>query len=49
MPKFYCTACGYSFYPRKTDQIEPPRRCPYCDKEGSLIKEQTSSDLLKEV
>jgi rubrerythrin len=47
--KFYCTSCGYSFNPRNAARAEPPKSCPYCDKQETLIKEQTANDLLKEI
>ncbi|MFC1728569.1 hypothetical protein ACFLZ7_03840 [Nanoarchaeota archaeon] len=49
MAKFYCTSCGYSFTPRNPEKADPPKSCPYCDRGETLIREQTSEDLLREV
>lgn len=49
MPKFYCTFCGYSFAPRNNVRVEPPKSCPYCNREGALVKEQTSNELLDDL
>lgn len=42
--KLYCTECGYKFVPKSKH-----KRCPYCGKEGSLIKAPTSQDIIDEV
>ncbi len=44
--KFYCTSCNYQFAP-KTEKL--PKRCPYCDKVGTIEKASQMQDLIDEV
>jgi len=42
----YCTSCNYQFVP-KTEAT--PKRCPYCDKPGTIEKASQMQDLIDEV
>ena len=44
--KLYCTSCNYQFAP-KTDKL--PKRCPYCDKIGTIEKVAQMQDLIDDV
>ena len=44
MTKLVCEACGY-----KMEKEKVPFRCPYCSKEGTLVKEKSAQDLLDDV
>jgi len=44
--RMYCTSCNYQFVP-KTEAT--PKRCPYCDKPGTIEKASQMQDLIDEV
>ena len=46
MTRYYCTACGYRF---ETKSDKKPKVCPYCGKEGTLVREGTAQEILDEV
>ena len=43
---FKCTRCSYSFL---VGGENPPLKCPYCGRDGTLTKDVTSSSLLHEI
>lgn len=49
MSKFFCTKCRYRFSPKNERKLEPPRLCPYCGKEGSVILEQSVDSMIRNV
>jgi len=48
MVEYQCTNCKY-----KGSTVDPkkpiPRRCPYCSKEGTLVRTKKANDFIKEV
>ncbi|HLD87295.1 MAG TPA: hypothetical protein VJB12_04480 [Candidatus Nanoarchaeia archaeon] len=43
MLSLQCNRCNYKF-----ELKAMPKKCPYCDKEGSITRAQTAQDLLDE-
>ncbi len=46
MFKVKCSSCGFEFEV-KSGKI--PKKCPYCDKEGTLERKKSAQELLEEV
>lgn len=34
--KFVCKDCNFEFKPRNAERTEPPKRCPYCGRDGGV-------------
>lgn len=50
MVRFVCTKCKYKFTPKSPRRSDnPPARCPYCAREGSLVREKSAEELVKDV
>ena len=45
MTKYSCKSCNYRF----EFEGDKPKKCPYCDVEGSVAKEQTVNEILNEL
>ncbi|MFH1409542.1 MAG: rubredoxin-like domain-containing protein [Nanoarchaeota archaeon] len=43
MTLFQCTVCKY-----KMNKDKAPNRCPYCSKEGAMIKPKSAQDMIEE-
>ncbi len=43
---YQCIKCKYKV-PEKDGKA--PRRCPYCGKEGSLVREVSASEIVRDV
>lgn len=43
MAKFMCENCNYKF---ETNEEKAPVKCPYCEMEGSITKEQDAGEIL---
>ena len=48
MAQYQCTNCKYKFDPRDPGKAMP-RRCPYCSKEGTLVKTKKADDFIRDV
>ncbi|MFH1307853.1 MAG: hypothetical protein ABIH72_03290 [archaeon] len=45
MTKYSCKSCNYRF----DFQGSTPKKCPYCDMKGTVVKEQTAEEILDEI
>ena len=44
MTRFNCQNCGYTFECKGEKQ---PKKCPYCDSEGTVFREQNAEELVE--
>lgn len=49
MVRFFCTKCRYRFSPKNPKVLTPPKLCPYCGKDGSVITEQSVDSMIRSV
>ncbi len=46
---FQCKKCKYKFKNRDPNKQEPPKYCPWCNAEGTVVPLKTAEEIVKDI